>query len=110
MPGFDRNGPMGAGPMTGGARGFCNPQADGYPRQFSRRGFFGRGFRRGYGMYGMGRGAGRGFNFYPLVPAYGPPVEKEDELQWLSEQSNSLTSELDRINSRISKLKNEPLE
>ena len=25
MPGFDRTGPMGAGPMSGGARGRCNP-------------------------------------------------------------------------------------
>ncbi|MBW2366243.1 MAG: DUF5320 domain-containing protein [Deltaproteobacteria bacterium] len=56
MPGFDRSGPMGAGPMTGGARGLCNPGNAGYPRQFSRGGFLGRGFRRGYGMAGMGRG------------------------------------------------------
>ena len=25
MPGFDRTGPRGMGPMTGGGRGFCNP-------------------------------------------------------------------------------------
>ncbi len=25
MPGFDGTGPRGMGPMTGGARGFCNP-------------------------------------------------------------------------------------
>ena len=25
MPGFDRTGPAGMGPMTGGARGWCNP-------------------------------------------------------------------------------------
>ncbi len=29
MPGFDRTGPMGAGSMTGGARGRCNPAAVG---------------------------------------------------------------------------------
>ena len=109
MPGFDRSGPMGAGPMTGGARGLCNPGNAGYPRQFSRRGFLGRGFRRGYGMAGMGRSAGRGFNFYPEIYAYGPAT-KEDELKWLSDQSNSLKSELDRINSRIDELKNESME
>ena len=25
MPGFDGTGPAGSGPMTGGARGWCNP-------------------------------------------------------------------------------------
>jgi hypothetical protein len=29
MPRFDRSGPMGAGPMTGGARGLCNPAVAG---------------------------------------------------------------------------------
>jgi hypothetical protein len=27
MPGFDGTGPSGRGPMTGGARGWCNPQS-----------------------------------------------------------------------------------
>ena len=30
MPGFDGTGPMGAGSMTGGGRGFCNPADAGY--------------------------------------------------------------------------------
>jgi len=34
MPGFDRTGPRGMGPMTGGARGHCNPYG---------RGAYGRG-------------------------------------------------------------------
>lgn len=110
MPGFDRTGPLGAGPMTGGARGACNPQHAGYPRQFPGRGFSGRGFGRGYGMFGMGRGAGRGFCFYPFVYGYGQPPAKGDELRWLSEQSNYLKSTLDRINSRIDELKSESAE
>lgn len=49
MPGFDGTGPMGMGPMTGGARGLCNPYAQGYAR-------------RGSGPWpGWGRGRGRGF-------------------------------------------------
>ena len=43
MPGFDGRGPVGAGPMTGGARGFCDPAAAGYPRPFDRGMGFGRG-------------------------------------------------------------------
>ena len=108
MPGFDRSGPMGAGPMTGGARGLCNPANAGTPRPFQGRGFFGRGFGRGYGMAGRGRGAGRGAMGYPPAAAYGPPAGTEDELKWLADQSNYLKSELDRINGRIDELKSEP--
>ena len=53
MPGFDQSGPMGAGPMTGGTRGYCNPVNTGIPHSFQRRGFFGRGLRRGLGMFGV---------------------------------------------------------
>jgi len=42
MPGFDGTGPMGAGPMTGGARGFCYPANAGYAPRFYRGGY--RGF------------------------------------------------------------------
>ena len=61
MPGFDRTGPMGAGPMTGGARGLCNPATAGAVRAYG-------GYAGGYG-YGYGRGMGfrRGFR-----GGYGP--------------------------------------
>ena len=38
MPGFDRRGPTSMGPMTGGARGMCNPRGR-YPtgRDFGSR-------------------------------------------------------------------------
>lgn len=62
MPGFNGRGPMGAGPMTGGARGFCNPAGAGQPRPFGRGMGLGRGFRGGYGSsMGMRRSFGRGF-------------------------------------------------
>jgi hypothetical protein len=55
MPGFDRTGPMGAGSMTGGARGLCNPANAGYNARFTQGSNYGRGlglrrgFRGGYG-------------------------------------------------------------
>lgn len=64
MPGYDRRGPYGAGPMTGGARGYCSKATQRYgnyrsfgfgrgagpDRGFPGRGFPGnRGFRAGYG-------------------------------------------------------------
>jgi hypothetical protein len=73
MPGLDGTGPAGMGPMTGGARGWCNPYRASYPGPvrptyggyppaygFGRprwglgRGFWRRGFRGG-----RGRGRGR---------------------------------------------------
>jgi hypothetical protein len=79
MPRFDGTGPAGMGPMTGGARGPCNPHNaryagyspyrpryavppnPNYPTGFGRPAWgLGRGFRgRGRG-FGRGRGPGRG--------------------------------------------------
>lgn len=50
MPGYDRTGPSGEGPMTGGMRGYCsdNRKDDRYrPNVFQR---LGRGLGFGYGM------------------------------------------------------------
>jgi hypothetical protein len=125
MPGFDRRGPMGAGPMTGGARGFCNPAYAGYGPAYGRgfgygRGYGrGRGFQRGFGPgLGWGHGYGRGFGgqaFYPAWgtaygPAYGPlygnpyGMSSEDELQMLRNQADAIKSDLEDINKRIEEL------
>jgi hypothetical protein len=64
MPGYDRTGPMGAGPMTGGTRGRCNPATVGtIPAYTGGYGYVrGLGLRRGFrGGYGPGRGRGRGY-------------------------------------------------
>jgi len=72
MPGFDGTGPAGMGPMTGGARGLCNPYDDtlyrrpyrayranfGRPRWGIGRGFWGRA-AFGLGFRGRGRRRGR---------------------------------------------------
>ncbi len=125
MPGFDGTGPMGVGPMTGGARGFCNPAYAGYGPAYGR-GFGygrwygrGRGFRRGFGPgLGRGRGYGRGFGwraFYPAWgasygPAYGPLygnpywMSPEDELRMLRNEEDAIKSDLEGINKRIEEL------
>jgi len=126
MPGFDGTGPMGAGPMTGGARGFCNPGGAGY----GRGGRFGYGFgygqgmgrglgaRRGFGPgRGMGRGYGRGFGgraFYPAwgggyVPAYGPyPMNPQDEAGMLRDEAEAMKQELEAIQKRLQELEAKP--
>lgn len=54
MPGMDKTGPGGAGPMTGAGRGICATDHEGVIRRFLGRG---RGLGRGLGR---GRGAGLG--------------------------------------------------
>jgi len=67
MPGFDRTGPMGLGPMTGRAAGFCAGLGapgsanarPGYPHYAYGYRHVGP-VRPGWG-YGFGRGFGRGW-------------------------------------------------
>jgi len=70
MPAGDRTGPMGQGPMTGRAAGFCagfgvpgyanRPGIGGFLSRFNPFGLFGRGAAAVAG-FGRGRGRGRGF-------------------------------------------------
>jgi hypothetical protein len=90
MPGGDRTGPWGAGPMTGRGRGYCSGYAaPGYMYPGPGLGYgrgFGRGFGRGMGYgrgrgWGMGYGRGRGWGMggfgpywqYPPMMPYGHP-------------------------------------
>jgi hypothetical protein len=65
MPGYDRTGPGGQGPRTGGGFGFCGTSAQdvetdprAYGRGFGRGGRgLQRGFRRGFCFFGRGRNA-----------------------------------------------------
>lgn len=73
MPGFDGTGPAGSGPMTGGARGWCNPyraRTAGFgpyrppypgPVRAPYAYGFGRRPRRGLGWGFRGRGRGPGW-------------------------------------------------
>jgi hypothetical protein len=115
MPAFDKTGPMGAGPMTGGARGFCNPAnagaipahggGYGYGRGLGLR----RGFRGGYGPgRGRGRGYGRGYGRYPAAVGPAFPVEAPDEMNMLKAQADYLKDSLYAVNQRIEDLEKKP--
>jgi hypothetical protein len=110
MPGFDRSGPMGAGPATGGGRGFCVNASAGYETRFfgnygSGGGMgYGRGFRGGHGP-GMRPGvAGRfGWSNQPqTVPSY--TQDQAAEIEMLKAQAGSVQMTLDTISKRISDL------
>ena len=117
MPGFDRTGPWGEGPMTGGARGYCNPAWAGYRPQIFGPGWGrgrGRGFRRGFGPgYGVGRGFGWGG--YPpawgrgYAPGFGAsyPLDPSDELDMLKTEADTIKKDLAEITKRMQELEQE---
>ncbi len=117
MPGFDRTGPLGAGPMTGGAKGRCNPATTGtFPAFTSGYGYgralgLRRGFRGGFGPgQGRGRGYGRGYGWYPPVAGAVHPVEAVDEMGMLKAQADYMKKSLDSIQRRIDELGEKPEE
>lgn len=106
MPRGDRTGPLGMGPKTGRAAGFCAGN--------DRPGFMnpaggGMGFGRGAGG-GGGRGRGRRNMFLatglPGGQRFGaaPAVAPETETQLLREQANALTTELETVLRRLEAL------
>ncbi len=86
MPGFDGSGPAGMGPMTGGARGYCNP-----------------GVRRGSG-YRFFRRPSYAYPYYSAPAAYDPRTSREQEVAYLKSQAGELKSMLEGINERIEQL------
>ncbi len=110
MPGGDRTGPEGMGPMTGRAAGFCA----GYnvPGYMNPYGGGGRGFRRNLGGRGGGFGRRGGFaNFaYPAVqttfqPGVAPaPANEAMELEALRNQSQAIEATLSEVQKRIDTL------
>ena len=119
MPRGDRTGPMGQGPMTGRAAGFCaGLSAIGYEnpvfgggfynrgRGFYGRGGGGRGFRNMYyatGLYGWQRPAMRMPAFSGAYP-YGAEVTPKQEADILKNEADALKSQLEDIQGRIETL------
>ena len=116
MPGGDRTGPLGQGPMTGRGFGYCSGSA--------QPGFTSPGYGRGLGR-GWGRGTGRGFwgrgrgyrwrTYYnnPVNPqplSYTdnvPQVNKEQEKQYLENIVNQLENEMKSVKARIEEISKE---
>lgn len=114
MPGGDRTGPAGMGPMTGRGAGYC---AGSPVPGFMNRGFGGGGFGfGGGGGFGRGRGGGQGWrNWFRVAGMAGPwggayaqpavpPVAQAQELDALRGQSEYLAGALEEIKNRIDQL------
>jgi hypothetical protein len=115
MPGYDKSGPMGAGPMTGGGRGRCNPDFVRYFMPFSgdcRRGVgFRRGFRGGISRHlASGRGYGQRSGFYPTTAGVPVPMGTAEEIDILKAEADKLRSALKGIDNRIQTLSMRPTE
>jgi len=116
MPGGDGTGPMGMGPMTGRAAGYCAGYGvPGFMNAMPGRGFggrgmgFGRGFGRGRGWRAMAWGYPAAYAPYGAYPPYAasvytPPMTQEAELQTLRTQSDYFASALEEIRKRIDEL------
>lgn len=91
MPGFDRTGPRGEGPMTGRGLGPCGR---------------GRGFRRGFGRgFGRGRGFRRGYAYdYAPVAPVAPALTKDQEKVMLEDEMKILQEDMEAIKERIKQL------
>ena len=117
MPRGNGTGPMGEGPMTGRAAGYCTGNdVSGYANSAGGRG---RGMRRGPGP---GRGLGRGGFAAPLtappdqsvdVPTPSPAQLENDtrsanDIQALRILSENIIKSLETINGRITALESQP--
>jgi hypothetical protein len=113
MPGFDGKGPAGAGPMTGGGRGYCNPANAADRPRFSARYGYGRGFgmRRGFRpAMRWGRGLGRGCGWYPPAEAPAYSTRPETMLETLKAEAEAVKASLDAIHKRIEELEKKATE
>ncbi len=113
MPGGDRTGPMGLGPMTGRAAGYCaGYDMPGYMNPVFGRGggWFGRGGGRGwrhwYYATGLPGWARAQYAYPPFTPFPGfvPAPDPQEEVEYLREQSTILKQQLEDINRRIEEI------
>ncbi|MFX1597102.1 MAG: DUF5320 domain-containing protein [Promethearchaeota archaeon] len=108
MPGGDRTGPGGLGPMTGRALGYCaGYDTPGYTKGPGMGFGFGRGWGRGRGWWrgrgiGYGRGWGLGYGYSipiytPYTPGIAPQITPESQLSMLKQEKSYLESEMNGI-------------
>ncbi len=101
MPGYDRSGPMGQGPMTGRGMGRCN---DNKSVGQARPGFYGyrRGGGRGFGRNAR-RGFGPGFGFGRAVNDTEAAYDNVDRKKVLEDQQAFLEDELAAVKAELKK-------
>lgn len=126
MPSGDGTGPVGMGPMTGRAAGYCaGYAAPGYTNPIGGRGFWGRGRGGGGGRGGRGRRnqfyatgltgwqrAAKGYPAFggvvpgavPIAAPFTPAMSGEQQLDALKGQAEYFADALEGIRKRIEEL------
>ena len=124
MPGGDRTGPLGMGPMSGRAAGFCagypvpgymNPVPGRGRWPFGGWGWFGRGRGRGFrnrfyatGLTGWQRASAGGAGDYAPAGAFAPAeMSAEQELSVLRNEMTYMQEAIRRTQERIAELEKE---
>ena len=111
MPGGDRTGPLGYGPMTGKALGFCT----GNPNLGYANPGFGRSYGRGFGRGVWGRGRGFWRQNY-REPMYTPqpfnrniyqPTSIDEEKAYLEDMIKNLEEDINNLRKRLQELSND---
>ncbi len=102
MPGGDKSGPRGSGPMTGRGLGYCTGNRGPGFSNWAR----GMGYRLGMRFRG---GGGRRFNRFqsPANPRGSSRLKPEEEISPLEEEAEALRDELNNIEKRMTNLKKE---
>ncbi|MGQ9569679.1 MAG: DUF5320 domain-containing protein [Thermodesulfovibrionales bacterium] len=119
MPFGDRTGPLGLGPRTGRAAGYCSGFGmPGYANPLTGRGWFGFGRGWGRGWFGGGRGwrnwyratglpgwarIGYGYPGFVDYP-YSLPLTSKEEMDLLKDRAKFFKQQLENIENRISTL------
>lgn len=102
MPGFNGTGPLGAGPMTGRGSGYCMSYVSANAG-LSQCGWYPR---RRYLAAGLHRWAVSPAGSLLCAPVYAPPLNYEQELDFLKEQAENLENALEQMKKRIKELEN----
>ena len=113
MPGLDRSGPMGSGPMTGGRRGLCiGAEANNFPPRVSHFGNKrGRGTGCGFGARSRYQGRfGRESEGYIGTRTGSYPTNRSEDIETLNAHADYLKKSLDAVNRRIQSIHDETSE
>jgi len=100
MPQGDGTGPLGQGPKTGRAMGYCA----GYSVPGCMNPGFGRGMGRGRGFAWRAR-AFQAMTTQPIMPVQQIPLTKKEEKQYLEQELEALKQEMKAIEERLKELK-----
>lgn len=105
MPGFDRTGPRGMGPLTGGGRGLCSSRGG---RGGGYHGFGFRGTSPPWPYVGRGRGGYARCRYPGFTETVNyPSVSRDQEIDELQNQAQAMREQLTQVEEKIKQMSKE---